>query len=207
MNFQRLAIGLLIGLGVASVGTTYIQHRDFQANAQTTPTGTPTPAPTREPDVPYVPTPEPVVSRMLQIAKVNRNDVVYDLGSGDGRIPITAVQKYGVRRAVGVDINPDRVREAKQNAQQANVTDRVEFRQQDLFATDLREASVVTLYLLPEVNLRLRPKLLRELKPGTRIVSHSFDMGDWKPERVETVSGSTIYSWTVPKNVPANLKR
>jgi precorrin-6B methylase 2 len=207
MNFQRVTIGLLLGLAVASLGTACTQQRDFQVDAQTTPGGTQTQTPERAPDVPYVPTPQPVVARMLQIAKVTRNDVVYDLGSGDGRIPITAAQKYGVRRAVGIDINPERVREANQNAQQAKVTDRVEFRQQDLFNTDLREASVVTLYLLPEVNLRLRPKLLRELKPGTRIVSNTFDMGDWKPERVENVSGSTIYSWTVPKNVPANLKR
>jgi protein-L-isoaspartate O-methyltransferase len=149
MNFQRLAIGLSIGLGVASIGTAYIHHRDFQADAQATPAATQTPVPERTPDVPYVPTPEPVVARMLQIAKVNRNDVVYDLGSGDGRIPITAVQKYGVRRAVGVDIDPALVSKARQNAQQAKVSDRVEFRQQDLFNTDLRQASVVTLYLLP----------------------------------------------------------
>jgi precorrin-6B methylase 2 len=209
MQSKRLLMGLMIGFSLASVGVGCTQQRDFQADAQTNPaTEQPqTQAPTRAPDVPYVPTPQPVVDRMLQIANVGSNDVVYDLGSGDGRIPITAVRQYNAKRATGVDINPQRVREANQNAQQANVTDRVEFRQQDLFETDLREASVVTLYLLPEVNLRLRPKLLSELRPGTRIVSHAFDMGDWKPERTENVDGRTIYYWTVPENVPANLKQ
>lgn len=214
MQLKRSVTGLLLGLSFASVGVGCTPPPEIQADARNTPittqpqTSVPeTPVPERSPDVPYVPTPQAVVDRMLQIAKVNRDDVVYDLGSGDGRIPITAVRQFNVRRAVGVDINPERVREANQNASQANVTDRVEFRQQDLFETDLSEASVVTLYLLPDVNLRLRPKLLRELKPGTRIVSHDFDMGDWKPERVEDVQGSTIYYWTVPQNVPANLKQ
>jgi protein-L-isoaspartate O-methyltransferase len=209
MQYKRLFTGLIVGLSIVGVGVGCTQQRDFQADAQTQAPATQpqTQAPERAPDVPYVPTPEAVVDRMLQIAKVNSNDVVYDLGSGDGRIPITAVREYNARRAVGVDINPERVREANQNAQQANVTDRVEFRQQDLFETDLRNASVVTLYLLPEVNLRLRPKLLNELKPGTRIVSHAFDMGDWKPDRVETVDGRNIYFWTVPENVPANLRQ
>lgn len=208
MPFKRLLAGLVVGVSLATVGIACTQQRNSQAEAQSSPTvAQPAQAPQPSPDVPYVPTPEAVVDRMLQLAKVNRNDVVYDLGSGDGRIPIAAVQKYQARRAVGVDINPELVREAKQNAQNAKVSDRVEFREQDLFKTDLREASVVTLYLLPEVNLRLRPKLLSELKPGTRIVSHAFDMGDWKPDRVENVEGRTIYYWTVPKNVPANLKR
>ncbi|MCY6494025.1 SAM-dependent methyltransferase [Leptolyngbya sp. GGD] len=209
MQFKRLFAGLVIGLSVVGVGVGCTQQRDFQADAQTNPATTQppqSPAPARSPDVPYVPTPQAVVDRMLQIANVNSNDVVYDLGSGDGRIPITAVRQFNVKRAIGVDINPQRVQEANQNAQQANVTDRVEFREQDLFETDFREATVVTLYLLPEVNLRLRPKLLSELKPGTRIVSHAFDMGDWKPERVENVDGRVIYYWTVPENVPANLK-
>jgi precorrin-6B methylase 2 len=208
MNFQRLFAGLMVGLSIAGMGVGCTQPIDFQADAQSTSSVAQQPetqAPERLPDVPYVPTPRAVVDRMLQLAKVDRNDVVYDLGSGDGRIPITAVQQYGARRAVGVDINPDRVREANQNAQAANVTDRVEFRQQDLFKTDLREATVVTLYLLPAVNLRLRPKLLSELKPGTRIVSHAFDMGEWKPERVEQVEGRTIYLWRVPEKLPANL--
>ncbi|MCU0549445.1 MAG: class I SAM-dependent methyltransferase [Leptolyngbya sp. Prado105] len=207
MQVKRLLTGLMVGVSLTSVGIACTQQRDFQADAQTNPSATQQQAPERAPDVPYVPTPQAVVDRMLQIANVSSNDVVYDLGSGDGRIPITAVRQYKAQRAVGVDINPQQVREANQNAQQANVTDRVEFRQQDLFETDLRNASVVTLYLLPEVNLKLRPKLLRELRPGTRIVSHAFDMGDWQPERTENVEGRTIYYWTVPKNVPANLKQ
>jgi phospholipid N-methyltransferase len=209
MPLKRLVTGLLVGLSVASMAAGCAQQSDIQADAQTTPITAPTQtqSPEQSPDVPYVPTPQAVVDRMLQIANVTSNDVVYDLGSGDGRIPITAVQQFNAQRAVGIDINPERISEANQNAQQANVTDRVEFRQQDLFDTDLSDASVVTLYLLPDVNLRLRPKLLSELKPGTRIVSHAFDMGDWKPERVEKVEGSTIYYWTVPENVPANLKQ
>jgi tRNA G37 N-methylase Trm5 len=150
-------------------------------------------------DVPYVPTPQVVVDKMLEVAAVSKDDVVYDLGSGDGRIVITAAKKYGVR-GVGVDIDPERVKEANANAVQAGVADRVKFIEQDLFKTDLKEASVVTLYLLPEVNLRLRPKLWSELKPGTRVVSHAFDMGDWKPDKTIEVEGRTIYFWVVPKN-------
>jgi ribosomal protein L11 methylase PrmA len=154
-------------------------------------------------DVPYVPTPQTVVDKMLEVAAVGKDDVVYDLGSGDGRIVITAAKKYGVR-GVGVDIDPERIKEANANAVQAGVADRVKFIEQDLFKTDLTEASVVTLYLLPEVNLRLRPKLWRELKPGTRVVSHAFDMGDWKPDQTLEVEGRTIYYWVVPKD--ATLK-
>lgn len=151
----------------------------------------------RQLDVPYVPTPGPVVERMLEIAQVNRNDVVYDLGSGDGGLVIAAAQKYGAR-GVGIDIDPRRIQEANANAKATGVTDLVKFRQQDLFKTDLSRATVVTFYLLPRINIKLRPKLLRELQPGTRIVSHAFDMGDWKPQRVELVSGRTIYYWVVP---------
>ena len=150
-------------------------------------------------DVPYVPTPQPVVDKMLELAAVTKNDVVYDLGSGDGRIVITAAKRYGVR-GVGVDIDPERVKEANANAVLAGVADRVKFIEQDLFKTDLKEASVVTLYLLPEVNLRLRPKLWSELKPGTRVVSHAFDMGDWEPAQKVEVEGKTIYYWVIPKN-------
>ncbi|MCL6435119.1 MAG: class I SAM-dependent methyltransferase [Leptolyngbyaceae cyanobacterium HOT.MB2.61] len=156
-------------------------------------------------DVPYVPTPPAVVNEMLRIANVNSNNVLYDLGSGDGRIVITAAQKYGTH-GIGIDIDPQRIQEANQNAQQAGVSDRVEFRQQDLFQTNLSDATVVTLYLLPEVNLKLRLKLLRELKPGTRIVSHAFDMGEWKPEKVVQVEGRTAYYWIVPEKVPENLR-
>jgi predicted O-methyltransferase YrrM len=162
--------------------------------------------PEREPDVVYVPTPQEVVEEMLALAKVTKNDVLYDLGSGDGRIPITAAQKFGTR-GVGIDINPERIQEAKENAQKAGVTDRVKFLQQDLFKSDISEATVVTLYLLPELNVKLRPQLFRQLKPGTRVVSHDFDMGDWKPDRVvQTQEGSTIYYWVIPKEIPANLR-
>ena len=159
------------------------------------------PAPAREPDVPFVVTPQEVVDEMLRVAGVTRDDVVYDLGCGNGRIVITAAQKFGAR-GVGVDIDPQRIKEANENARQAGVTGRVIFRQQDLFDADIREATVVTLYLLPDVNLKLRPKLLAELKPGTRVVSHAFDMGDWKPDRTVKlrVAGSevSIHSWVVP---------
>jgi 2-polyprenyl-3-methyl-5-hydroxy-6-metoxy-1,4-benzoquinol methylase len=213
MIFRKRLLLLVTGLSVASLGFAgCTQQRDFEAGAQapaittqvqeTTPTTQPQERPA---DVPYVPTPQPVVDAMLKLANVGKNDVLYDLGSGDGRIPVTAAQRFGTR-GVGIDISPERVREANQNAQTAKVTDRVQFRQQDLFQTDLRDASVVTLYLLPDVNLKLRPKLLRELKPGTRIVSHAFDMGDWKPQQVQQVDGKTIYLWVVPKNVPENLR-
>ena len=149
-------------------------------------------------DVPFVPTPEKVVDRMLEVAKVGPSDVVYDLGSGDGRIVIAAAKKHGAR-GVGIDIDPERVKEARANARSAGVSDRVEFREGDLFKTDLSEATVVTLYLLSSVNLQLRPKLLGELKPGTRIVSHAFDMGDWKPLKTEKVGSSTVYYWVVPE--------
>ncbi|MFB2880003.1 methyltransferase domain-containing protein [Floridanema aerugineum] len=162
-----------------------------------------------EKDVPFVPTPEVVVAEMLKQAKVTKQDVLYDLGSGDGRIVITAAQKFGAR-GVGIDIDPELVKKSQQNAQKAGVANRVKFLQQDLFKTDLSEATVVTLYLLPDINLKLRPKLLSELKPGTRVVSHNYDMGEWKPETVVKVKGPvyehTVYSWVVPKEIPANLR-
>ena len=154
------------------------------------------------PEVPYVPTPTEVVEEMLKVANVGKNDVVYDLGCGDGRIVITAAQKYGAR-GIGIDINPERIKESNENAKKAGVSDRVKFVQQDLFETNFSEATVVTLYLLPAVNLRLRPKLLADLKPGTRIVSHAFDMGDWAPDKIIKVQGNqterTVYYWVVPK--------
>ena len=160
-------------------------------------------------DVPYVPTPQNVVDEMLTLANVSNDDVVYDLGCGDGRLVITAVKKFGAKRGFGVDIDPQRIADSNANAKAAGVTDRVQFAVQDLFQTDLKDASVVTLYLLPEVNLRLRPKLLSDLKPGTRVVSHSFDMGDWKPQKAITVQpgGQRLYLWTIPakntKGTPA----
>lgn len=150
-----------------------------------------------QPDVIYVPTPYEVVEEMLSIARVRKGDVLYDLGSGDGRIPVTAAKNYGIR-AVGIDIDPQRIKEANENARKNRVTKLVSFKQENLFTTDFREATVVTLYLLPDLNRKLMPRLLSELKPGTRIVSHQFDMGDWKPEKTVEVGSRTIYLWTVP---------
>lgn len=155
------------------------------------------PGPLREPDVRYEPSPQPVVEEMLKLAKVGPNDIVYDLGSGDGRIPITAARRFGAR-GVGIDIDPQRIVEANANAREAKVTGRVTFRNEDLFEADISEATVVTLFLYPDVNLKLRPKLLRELKPGTRIVSYWHDMGNWKPERRVQMPQAPIYLWTVP---------
>ena len=156
------------------------------------------PAPAlREPDVVYVPTPQPVVDAMLKLAEVKPGDVLYDLGSGDGRIPITAAKLHGVR-GVGIDINPVRIAEANANARTAGDANLVAFRNEDLFAADFRDATVITLYLLPSLNEKLRPKLLAELRPGTRIVSHAFRMGDWEPEQDMLVNGARIYRWTVP---------
>jgi predicted O-methyltransferase YrrM len=148
-------------------------------------------------DVPYVPTPQPVVEKMLELAGVKQNDVLIDLGSGDGRIPITAAKSFGTR-AIGVDINPVRIQEAESNAKKAGVEDKVTFQQQDLFKTDISQASVLTMYLLPDVNMKLRPRILSELKPGTRVVSHSFHLGSWQPDKTENIDGRTIYFWTVP---------
>ena len=155
------------------------------------------PAPLRSPDVIFVPTPQEVVDAMLKMAKVGPNDVIYDLGSGDGRIPITAAKTYKAR-GVGIDIDPQRIREATENLKTAGVGDRVRFLNQDLFTTDISEATVVTLYLLPSLNLKVLPKLNKELKPGTRVVSHAFDMGEIKAEQTANVNGRTIYMWTVP---------
>ena len=155
-------------------------------------------APARRPDVIYVPTPEAVVEAMLQVANVGKNDLVYDLGCGDGRIPVTAAKKYGAR-GVCVDLDPQRIKEATENVAKNNVGDRVRIVQGDLFEQDLSPATVVTLYLLPSLNVKLMPKLMKELKPGTRIVSHAFDMGDWKPEKELDVEGRKVYYWTIPK--------
>jgi ubiquinone/menaquinone biosynthesis C-methylase UbiE len=157
-----------------------------------------TQAPLRQPDVIFVPTPQEVVDAMLKLAGVKAGDVVYDLGCGDGRIVITAAQKYGAR-GIGIDIDPQRIKEATANAQKAGVSDRVKFMNADLFETNLSEANIVTLYLLPSLNLKLQPKLMRELRAGSRVVSHSFDMGDWKPEREQDIDGRHIYLWTIKK--------
>jgi ribosomal protein L11 methylase PrmA len=154
----------------------------------------------RTPDVIFVPTPPEVVAAMLKVAKVSKGDIVYDLGSGDGRIPIAAVKDFGAARATGIDIDPQRIKEANANLATSGITgNRVRFLNQDLFTTDISEATVVTLYLLPSLNLKLIPKFEKELKPGTRIVSHSFDMGDWRPEQSLSVDGRNVYYWTWPR--------
>jgi SAM-dependent methyltransferase len=146
--------------------------------------------------VPFVPSPQEVVDKMIELADVQKDDVVYDLGSGDGRIVITAAKKGA--KAVGFDIDPQLVKESRENIRKAGVEDRAEIRNQDILTVDLSPASVVTMYLLPDVNLKLKPNLLRQLKPGSRIVSHAFDMGDWKPDKTERVNGRTVYLWTIP---------
>ena len=162
-------------------------------------------APKREPDVPYVPTTDAAVQAMLKLGEVKKTDVVYDLGCGDGRIVIAAAKSYGAR-GVGIDINPVRIGEAKENAKKAGVEKLVRFEENDLFDAKIGEATVVTLFLLPNINLKLRPKLLADLKPGTRVVSNTFDMGDWKPEKefivpdteVDTYLSHRLYLWIVP---------
>ena len=176
-------VALAIGLGLPGAAP--------RAGGQT-----PTP---KEPDVLYVPTPQPVVEAMLEVADVKASDVVYDLGSGDGRIVITAAKKYGAR-GVGIEIDPALVRTATANAAAAGVSGRVRFIAQDIFAADIHEATVVTMYLLQSLNERLRPKLVRDLKPGTRIVSHVFNMGpEWPPAKSLRVEGHPVYFWTIPE--------
>lgn len=148
-------------------------------------------------DVPYVPTPMPVVDAMLDMARVKKEDLLYDLGCGDGRIVVRAASRFGCR-GVGVDLNPERVAEARANAARQKVTGQTRFEVGDVFEFDFSPATVVTMYLLPSVNLKLRPRLLKEVKPGTRIVSHDFDMGDWAPEATRDTGRSRIYLWTVP---------
>ena len=159
-------------------------------------------------DVPYVPTPEPVVEKMIELAKVTKDDVAYDFGCGDGRLVIAAA-KAGAKQGLGVDIDPERIKEANENAKTAGVTDKVKFVEADLFTMDFKDATVLTMYLLPSVNMKLRPKILDEMKPGSRIVSHAFDMEDWEPEQEVTVEpgGQTVYMWTVPAKVEGGVER
>jgi protein-L-isoaspartate O-methyltransferase len=182
MNVKTIAAALALGTIIAPTALL----------AQAAPAAQPA---EREPDVIYVPTPPDVVDAMLALAKVKDGDILYDLGSGDGRIPIAAAKKFKVK-ATGIDIDPVRIQEARANATAAGVN--VTFKQEDLFKTDFADATVVTLYLLPELNVKLRPRLLAELKPGTRIVSHAFRMGEWEPEQTKDIGGRYIYLWTVP---------
>ena len=156
------------------------------------------PVAAQELDVIYVPTREPVMDAMLRLAQVDSSDVVYDLGCGDGRIVIAAAQRFGAT-GVGIDLDPQRIKEANENAVDAGVTDKVQFIEGDLFDSDFSDATVVTLYLLTELNERLKPMLMEQLKPGTRVVSHAFSMGDWEPDHKEEVDGTTVYLWTIPE--------
>ena len=211
-----LAVSLAFGIWVAERSQAPIPEAQAQVVSPQRVAQSPSPQsplPETEPEAPieapYVPTPQVVVDRMLEMAEVGPDDVVYDLGSGDGRLVITAAQKLGAR-GVGIEIEPELVEQANANAEAAGVADRVEFRQQDIFQADFSDATVVTLYLLPEVNLQLRPLLFEQLQPGTRVISHSFDMGDWPPEAIETVQGPQklhiIYQWTIPAEIPENLR-
>lgn len=166
--------------------------------------------PLRKPDVIYYPTPPETVAEMLRMAQVKKGDVLYDLGSGDGRIPIAAAKEFGIR-AVGIEIDPKLVKEAEDNARAAGVSDLVSFRNEDMFRIDVREATIVTLYLSEKLNVLLLPKLLSELRPGSRILSHDFRMGDWKPEQTVRVPWGklyrTVYMWTVPKKSAGRTRR
>jgi SAM-dependent methyltransferase len=157
--------------------------------------------PSRSPDVPFQSSPKEVVLEMLKLANVSKDDVVYDLGSGDGRILIAAAQLYQAR-GVGIDIDPRRTREGLANARREGVLNRIRFRTEDLFKANITEATVVTLFLWPKVNLKLRSKLWRDLKPGTRVVSYVWDMGDWAPEKRTEVNGDPVYLWIIPSVKP-----
>ncbi len=152
-------------------------------------------------DIHFVPTPHEVVKRMLELANVGTGDVHYDLGSGDGRIVIAAVKDFKAKKGVGIDLDPQRIKEANENKAKAGLGDNVTFLEQNIFETDLSEATTVSMYLLTTINLRMRPKLLKELKPGTRIVTHAFNMGEWKEEVSESVGGYQVYLFIVPANV------
>jgi ribosomal protein L11 methylase PrmA len=188
---RRKFIGALAAFGAAGLAQANETARTLIAQAAQS-------APQRRgPDVVFVPTPADVINKMLELAKVTPKDVVYDLGCGDGRIVVAAAKKGA--RAVGIDIDPQRIREANANAKAEKVTDKARFIENDLFEADISEATVVTLYLLPRLNEKLKPKLLKELKPGTRIVSHAFNMGDWQPEETAMVGGTSVFLWRVPK--------
>jgi precorrin-6B methylase 2 len=166
------------------------------ASPPPTPPPAPVQAPARTPDVIFVPTPAEVVKGMLDLAKVTKNDLVIDLGCGDGGIVVAAARDFGAR-SVGVDIDPQRIKEATENVEKNKVGDRAKIVQGDLFEYDIKDANVVTLYLLPRLNEKLKPRLWKELKVGSRVVSNSFDMGDWKPDQTIDVDGRTVYLWTI----------
>jgi precorrin-6B methylase 2 len=185
---RRQFLGAFAAVGAA--GLAYAREPGGDLFAQTAQ------APRRAPDVVFVPTPNEVIDKMLDLAKVSAKDVVYDLGCGDGRIVIAAAKRGA--RAVGIDIDPQRIKEATANIKAEKVSNRVRLIEGDLFETDISEATVVTLYLLNRLNEKLKPKLMKDLKPGTRVVSHAFDMGDWAPEQRVSVGGTSVYLWRIP---------
>ena len=185
---RRSAVSVLLSLALAGCTAAPVPTDASEQPVAATPL--------RKPNVRYEPSPQLVVDAMLKLAEVKQNDLLYDLGSGDGRIPISAARDYGAR-AVGIDIDPKLVALANANARTAGVADRVQFRNQDLFEADISEATVVTLFLFPDVNLKLRPKLLAELKPGTRVISHWHNMGDWQPDHTVQIEGRPLYLWTI----------
>jgi len=187
-------IAFLIAIAVAGILAFYLVGPD------TAPKSAMTPPPARL-DIHFVATPHEVVKRMLELAKVGPDDVHYDLGSGDGRIVIAAVKDFKARKAVGIDLDPQRIKEANENKAKAGLGDNVSFRNENIFETDLREATTVSMYLLQTINIRIRPKLLKELKPGSRVVTHAFNMGEWKPELEENLNGYQIYLFIVPANL------
>jgi precorrin-6B methylase 2 len=209
MGIRKAAFGVAL-MGAGALGLSALaQSQDQDQDESAAPLYVPynlgrSDLPERPPDVPYVPTPQQVVDDMLKLADVKPGDVLYDLGSGDGRIVITAAKRYGVH-GVGIDINPERIQEAEANALTEGVQDLTEFRQEDIFKADIGDATVVTMYLLPSVNTQLKPKLLGELRPGTRIVSHAFDIEGWEPDRVVESDGSTLYLWVVPDD-PSHIR-
>jgi precorrin-6B methylase 2 len=197
----------LIRLAVACALVSALQPSRAEAQA-TAPAAPPAQPATETPpklDVPYVPTPQAVVDEMLKLAKPTNSDLLYDLGCGDGRIVVTAAKLFGTK-GVGFDIDPARIRDSEANAQSAGVTGLATFRKQDLFTVSLAEPSVLTMYLLPSVNMKLRPKIFAETKPGTRIVSHAFTMEDWQPDQRSSANGANIYFWVVPANLTGTWK-
>lgn len=201
---KLLSLIFILTLGLTSTSCT----GEVQSQTAATPTVPPESSSAEKPvrkDVPYVPTSIETVHEMLRLAQVSDDDVVYDLGSGDGRIVITAARDYGAR-GVGIEIDPERISEANANAREAKVTDRVRFIQGDLFSADLSDATAVTLYLLPSVNVRLRPKLLAELPAGTPVVSHDFDMAEWEPDEHVEVGYDDLYLWIIPAEVDGDWK-
>jgi SAM-dependent methyltransferase len=194
MEHRKALLGAVTALAVAGAVVWAVRNVSLRDLALLTQSGT-----QPIPDVIFVPTPPAVVRAMLDVAQVTPNDLVVDLGSGDGRIVIAAAKDFGAR-GVGIEIDAELIAEARENARRAGVADRVQFHQEDLFQTDISKATVVTLYLMPNLNLKLRPRLLKELKPGTRVVSHAFDMGDWLPDRTLVVEGRHVYFWIIPQD-------